>query len=246
MKHYQKRILKIVVIIALFGLSLHANAQVYEYRLKMADSLYQAKKFTQSLDLYREIFAANTFSPAMLLRMAYIEEGLGQMPQALYYISLYYEVTHNQQALNKMEEMAARYNLSGYESNQTEHALNLINENKPAIVGVMSSICLFFIALMIYTVKRKHIKPYVSFSFFLLTAIILISFINFNFEPRKGITKNSPAFLMSGPSSGAKVVGIVTDGHRLPIVGKSDVWVRVNWNGTVAYLKENQVLEVKL
>jgi hypothetical protein len=252
MKHNQKRILKIVGATPLFALILAlfapnpAAAQVFQYRLKMADSLYAKKQYTQSLELYRQIFSEHTYSPAMLLRMAYIEEGLGQNPMALYYINLYYELTHDETALNKMEDMAARYNLTGYDASRTDHIRALIADNKPAIIVALGSVCLLLLAVMIYTLRSRKIKPVISFSFFLLTTIVLVVFINLDITPVKGITLNAPAFLMSGPSPASKVVGIVAEGNRLPIRGRQDVWVKVKWRDGIAYVKENQVIEVRL
>jgi len=246
MKHMQKRILQTAAVAALLLLSLSTNAQVFGYRLKMADSLYGKKQYTQSLELYREIFNERNYSPAMLLRMAYIEEGLSQNHMALYYVNLYYELTHDQTALAKMEDMALKYGLSGYEVNRTDHTLAIISENKPAIITALCGICVLLLGLMVYTMKRKNVKPYISFSFFILTSIFLIAFINRDLTPVNGITLNAPAFLMSGPSPASKVVGIVNEGHRLAIRGRNDVWVKVKWRDGIAYLKENQVLEVKL
>lgn len=223
-----------------------ANAQVFNYRLKMADSLFAKKQYTQSLEIYRGIFKEKSYSPAMLLRMAYIEEGLRQNSMALYYINLYYEATHDQSALAKMEDMATRYNLVGYESNKTDHTLAIIAEYKPAIITTLVGICSLLFAVMIYTLKRKNIKPYISFSFFILTAMLLVSFANRDLTPDNGIVQNAPAFLMDGPSPGSKVIGIISEGNRLPVSGRKDVWVKVKWLDGYAYLKENQVLEVKL
>jgi tetratricopeptide (TPR) repeat protein len=248
----QKRVLKIVITAAVFVSCLIASnpsfAQdaVFGYRLKMADSLFTQKQYTQSLELYREIFTQQSYSPAMLLRMAYIEEGLGQNPMALYYINLYYELTHDETALSKMEDMAVRYNLTGYEASRTDHARALVAEAKPAIITALTAICILLVAIMIYTVKKKKVKPFISFSFLILTTLLLVTFTNRNLNPVNGITLNAPAYLMSGPSPAATVVGIVTDGHRLPIRDRQDVWVKVKWRDGYAYLKENQVLEVKL
>lgn len=247
MKILQKHVLKIVVATVGFLLSAgNAHSQVFEYRLKMADSLYVKRQYTQSLELYSQIFKEHTYSPAMLLKMAYIEEGLGQNPMALYYINLYYEITHDPSALHKMEDMATKYNLTGYELSQTDHTLALINENKTAITTALSAICIVLLSLMIFTLRVKKIRPYISFSFFALTLILLVAFANVNLVPHNGITKNAPAYLMSGPSPGSNVLGIVNEGNRLPIRGRHDVWVKVKWRDGYAYLKENQVLEVKL
>ncbi|MEI9917411.1 MAG: SH3 domain-containing protein [Bacteroidota bacterium] len=212
----------------------------------MADSLYIKKQYTQSLELYKQIFNEHTYSPAMLLKMAYIEEGLGQNHMALYYINLYYEITHDATALHKMDDMATKYNLTGYELSPADHTLAIISENKNAITTAFGAISLVLLSIMIYTIRRHKIRPYISFSFFIVTVVFLITFANVSLKPINGITKNAPAYLMSGPSPGAKVVGIINEGNRLPIRGRHDVWVKVKWRDGYAYLKENQVLEVKL
>ena len=52
--------------------------------LTLPDSLFQAKRYTQSFDLYHEIlFSYKKASPGMLLKMAYIKEGLGNYSEAL-------------------------------------------------------------------------------------------------------------------------------------------------------------------
>lgn len=252
MRLKQKGVLKIITTAAIFAATLLAYAPasaqdaVFGYRLKMADSLYNKKQYTQSLELYRQIFTQHAYSPAMLLRMAYIEEGLGQNPMALYYINLYYELTHDETALTKMEDMALKYNLTGYEASRTDHVRALIAENKPAIITALSAICVLLLAIMIFTLKKKKVKPFISFSFFILTVILLVAFTNRELATVNGITLNAPAFLMSGPSPASRVVGVVNEGHRLAIRGRHDVWVKVKWRDGYAYLKENQVLEVKL
>lgn len=236
----------LLIVIAAIFISLPALSQEFGYRLKMADSLYVKKQYTQSLELYQQIFDAHTYSPAMLLKMAFVEEALGRNAKALYYINLYYNITHDVTALHKMDDMAARYNLTGYELSQTDHTLAVINENRTAITTALGGVCIVLLSLMIFTLRRKKTRPYISFSFFVLSVIVLIGFANIDLAPNNGITQNAPAYLMSGPSSGAKVVGIVNEGNRLPIKGRHDVWVKVKWHDGYAYLKDNQVLEVKL
>src|SRR5688500_4150311 len=122
----QSRVLKILIsgcILFFGGVSL-LHAQVSGHRLNQADSLFVDKKYTQSLDHYRTILAQNEYSPAMLLKMAYIEEGLNRVGQALYYLNLYYLASNDKTVITKMEELAARYNLQGYENSETDKALS--------------------------------------------------------------------------------------------------------------------------
>jgi hypothetical protein len=52
----------------------------------------------------------------MLLKMAFVKEGLGDYSNALYYLNLYYLKTYDKKVLKKMENLAERYHkLEGYE-----------------------------------------------------------------------------------------------------------------------------------
>src|SRR5258706_9691823 len=83
-------------------------------KLGMADSLFRRKQYTQSLELYEEVFQHQFYTPSMLLKLAFIQEGLGHLGQSIYYLNLYFLATQDTQALLKIEEVAARNRLEGY------------------------------------------------------------------------------------------------------------------------------------
>ncbi len=47
--------------------------------------------------------------------------------------------------------------------------------------------------------------------------------------------------LLVGPSSGANVAEIIGKGHRVEIVGKKDVWVKIYWNDRPLYIRESHL-----
>jgi hypothetical protein len=51
---------------------------------------------------------------------------------------------------------------------------------------------------------------------------------------------------MKGPSAGSSVVDVIDGGHRIEVVGRQDVWLKVLWDGSVAYVKENNILPITL
>ena len=117
MKILQTPFLKNVITSAILALSLYnVCAQSHTAELKKADSLFQAKQYTQSFELYTSVLKEKQYSPAMLLKMAYIQEGLGHTSMSLYYLHLYYLASHDDQALTKMEEIASKNGLEGYQS----------------------------------------------------------------------------------------------------------------------------------
>src|SRR5687768_16146486 len=113
MKNMQRGYLKIVACIILITTFQTAFSQTSSFRLKTADSLFQAKRYTQSFEHYETILKQNQYTPSMLLKMAFIQEGLLHTGRAMYYLNLYYLSTNDKTALEKMNELATKYNLEG-------------------------------------------------------------------------------------------------------------------------------------
>lgn len=229
------------------GLVFSASAQSSSANLAAADSLFQQKRYTQSLELYRSIFAHHTYTPAMLLKMAYTEEGLGYVSNVLYYLTLYYEATQDQSVLQKMEELATRYRLEGFETDESDALFSLYFTHYNSITGVFLSILFVLVAIMVLISLRFKRKPVIAFSFVCLISVLFLLHLNVNLlRSHYAIVSTNNTYLMSAPSAGASVVSIVRDGHRVKVYGKKDVWVRAEWGGESVYIKESNLLPVHL
>src|SRR5882762_7573316 len=110
MKYMQTGVRKYLIAflgVAMVCFSLQAQPNAY---LQKADELYKKKQFTQSFELYEQLFHQGKSSPAMLLKMAYIQEGLGHISRTLYYLTLYYKETRDERVLAKIDEIASNNN----------------------------------------------------------------------------------------------------------------------------------------
>lgn len=244
----QRRYLKFVaaVILLIFIASHTASAQT-SHRLRTADSLFTAKRYTQSFEHYDEILRQNQYTPAMLLKMAYIKEGLLQIGPALYYLNLYYIATADKSALEKMNELASKYNLQGYETSDADRALSFFHDYQPYITAALAALMIFLLSLSVYTKLKLRKKPIASFVVLAVLAIAMLVNINFTEKTmRKGIVASPTTYIMSGPSAAANVIEIIGDGHRVEILDEKDVWIKVSWGGNVGYVKQNALLPVRL
>ena len=243
----QRRLIIILAIILTLcgGAASTVFAQISGFRLKQADSLYQTKQYTQSLEQYQAILAQNEYSPAMLLKMAYIEEGLNRVGQALYYLNLYYLTTNDKTVLTKMEELAARNRLDGYENSDVDIALALYYDYRQEISIVLAVLAVFLLSLIFYR-RRKGQRPVATNVLLLTVLILLAAHLNLGEKNDTGIVGEPNTYLMDGPSAGASVVAVIDEGHRVEILGKTDVWYEILWNGNHAYIKENSLLPVRL
>ncbi|MCW5910096.1 MAG: hypothetical protein KIT62_03425 [Cyclobacteriaceae bacterium] len=245
MKNIQTGILKILkVLVLVFGVTNGYTQTPFEL-LQKADSLYAKKQFTQSFEIYQRIHSSGQYSSAMLLKMAFIQEGLNKPGLALYYLNLYYLANGDAQTLVKMEELAAKNNLPGYEYSQVAHARELITRYRPHAALAIASVILLLVAVSVYQ-SRAGTRPVVAGILTLLGLVFLGVLVNFSSPGRTAIITGNNTFVMNGPSAGASVVGLLNEGSKVQITGTKDVWLKVSWADRDAYIKQAQVMEVKL
>ncbi len=242
MKNLQAVILKIIISF-LFFCSLGQTYAQFK-NTSAADSLFHAKHYTESMELFKTVFNERKYTPAMLLKMAYIQEGLGKIGATLYYLKLYYLASGDEQALSKMEELATKFRLSGYVANEADHVRLLFNKHLSLVKNSLVVLVLLALLSMILLRRRNKKSLALVFVVFLMSATIL--YINNFYAINSVIVSQDQTYLMDGPSAGAPVVGIVDEGNQLALMGQKDVWLKVKWMDKVVYVKKNSVWTVSL
>ena len=223
-----------------------ANAVVSTVTLGNADSLFSARKYTQALDLYRTLRAQNAWTPAMLLKMAFIEEGLGRLGESLYYLNLYHLASNDPQALKKMEELAEKNQLEGYQPDQAAQFYDWLQDQYYTATAALTALAILLLALVVNHRRTRATLPTGLLAGMILILSLLYLHVNQSKASRRGIVTAAPTYLMSGPSSGSSVIAIIGEGHQLHIQGKQDVWLKVEWREKVVYVKESLVRPVRL
>lgn len=212
--------------------------------LQKADSLFEKQRYTQAYQEYEQVLEQGKASPAMLLRMSYIQESLGNVSTALYLLNLYYQQTSDKETLAKIEELAASKKLSGYEYSDIDYFLSLVQQNKGfLLMGLIGIVGILFLLLVYQKVRLQHRPFWLGIVLVLLLAGIFY-LVQAPLSPTRAIIMKEGAPLMSGPSAGSSLYQQVRKGHRLKVLGKEDVWYRVEWNNQVLYIKESAVIRV--
>lgn len=244
MQRWVSKILVILLIVFISPIEM-LFAQASSFRLQQADSLFRIKRYTQSLDHYQTIFNQQHYSPSMLLKMAYVEEGLSETGKALYHLNLYYSSTNDKTVLDKMEELAEKHNLNGYTQTDGSRLLTFYHDYHGAMGAALMVLSIFLLALSFY-IKRKGRKPIIPLVLNGIVFLALLAHSNVGEKISLGIVSKNNTYLMDGPSPGATVISIIEAGHRLEIIGKTDVWVKIIWQGKQVYIKENNLLALSL
>ena len=103
-----------------------SKSQPITNNLLLADSLYNSKKYTESLKIYESTLEeTKQISPKILLKMARINEGVKKNPEALYYLSLYYKTLKDETVIPKTITIAEKNNYDGWEYNDINFIENV-------------------------------------------------------------------------------------------------------------------------
>ncbi|MEQ9426652.1 MAG: hypothetical protein RJQ09_19675 [Cyclobacteriaceae bacterium] len=205
--------------------------------LSYADSLFNQGKYTESFQVYEIILEGQQYSPGMLLRMAYIKEGLGDYSNALYYLNLYYNKSSNKRVFAKMQEIAEEHQLSGYDYSDVDFLYNIFQRFRfqVQLVLISSSVLILFLIFS----KKGNKFLLAGFNALILAALFYTS--NFSFVGGQGIITGQNNYLMSGPSSGAEVVEIIGRGHRVEVVEIKGIWTKILWGNQEAFIRNNKI-----
>jgi tetratricopeptide (TPR) repeat protein len=233
-------------LMAWFLLISSAYSQNTTFQVAEADSLFINQQFSQALQLYERVFyQSGKVSPAMLLKMAYIEEGTGNYTKALYYLSLYYIQRPNLQVVNKMKEIATTYNLQGYEYKDVDFFMTLYQRYYIYFSLVVLAISIIWLASLVARKIRREYLPARHLMGCLTFLIMVFLFLNIKRTDQQAIIAQDNVYLMSAPSAGGNLVYIAQKGHRLDVEATQDIWVQVVWNGKPAFVRKQNVLLVE-
>ena len=219
-----------------------AIAQSDGESLQLADSLYNQRRYTQSYEIYQSLFSKKgQASPAMLLKMAYIQEGINNYTDALYYLNIYYNLTFNKRALRKMEELADKNGLQGFKVSDLDFFRNVLYRYYGHLILGLASLTWLIFSYMVYKKNKFHRRPGFSVMLLIFILILLLAVVNFNSLVTRGLLVGENTFLMSGPSPGSRLVEVAKKGSRVRILDRKGTWVKIQWNNSIAYVRDTDL-----
>ena len=246
--HMRNKVSRFILLLAF--LLLASSPSVYSQEISNdlveADSLFKERRYTQSLEIYESIYTDNQrATPAMLLKMAYSQEAMGNLSNALVYLHDYYRITSDKAVLKKMSDLAQVNGLEGYDSNDFQRFVKTIQDYKPIIIAVLLALYLLILS-MIFRKIRKHQEksPGLAVGFVLVLALTVFV-VNFSGQAEKGIITATNSYVMSGPSAAAELIEVIGEGHKVEILDKKDIWYQIKWKENTAFVRETNLQELR-
>ena len=206
-----------------------------KYLLNEGDSLFKLRKYVDAKKIYENLYyEKNYFSDAMLLKLSFIEEGIGNYEKALIYLSKHYYQTHNKETSKKIKSIAKKNELIGFEQNDLSLILNTYNKN----IYLIHSILVVILVLYLIIGGKKDINYHIRF---MIISVLVLAIMNFNLTKKQGIVDQDNTYIMNGPSSGSDVYSIIKKGNKLKISKEYSIWYEVIFENKKKYIRKKNI-----
>ena len=206
-----------------------------KYLLNEGDSLFKLRKYVDAKKIYEKLYyEKNYFSDAMLLKLSFIEEGIGNYEKALIYLSKHYYQTHNKETSTKIKSIAKKNELIGFEQNDLSLILNAYNKN----IYLIHSILVVILVLYLIIGEKKDTSYHIRF---MIISVLVLAIMNFNLTKKQGIVDQDNTYIMNGPSSGSDVYSIIKKGNKLKISKEYSIWYEVIFENKKKYIRKKNI-----
>lgn len=202
--------------------------------------MFNGKNYQEAMLGYEEILEKDdSFSSAMLLKMAFISEGKGDFAKASFFLTKYYDVNPNPRVITKIKALTQQSNLIGYDLSDQDRFYKYLTDLRGEITAVFGLLLILSLVLLgIYKSKANKPKYYLPTAF-----LLIILFVSNNFlvgKPR-GIVTGSPTLIMDRPTAGGNLIVNVDPGHRVIIKSSKDIWYEIQWADKIGYVKKENI-----
>lgn len=225
------------------SLSQLATAQKVSPDLLRADSAFDAGAYQQAYRQYRKLVRQEAVaSPRVLVRMAYVQEGLGHYPAALYYLSMALARQPRLATWRKMADLARTQRLTGYPETWRQDLQ--LTFRRYYYLGLQGLLLGAVVGGTLLVVRRQRVQRgwWVTYGVYLLLTGVYLNLLG---TERAALVVRPRAALMAGPSAGAAWLTTTTAGDRLVVQGQQDTWYQVQWQGQEAYIRTQDLLVVE-
>ena len=209
-------------------------------QLIKADSLFNLNKYSESKVLYDSIFyKKNKYSNSMLLKMATIEENLGNYEKSIYYLELFQKNKNENKVLDKINNIVDNKNLNGFENSDKKIFINIYKKYRNNILALLLTLTSIIFIVNLVRYFRKNVVNF-ALPFFYISSFLSLLIINIK-PPSDAIVFKDYTFIMKEPSSGSDLHSILNKGDKLIVSKDLEVWYEIILNGEKRYVRKKNV-----
>lgn len=235
---------KIIFLLLFFFIaSQPANSQTDINSNLQADQLFKNNHILEAEKIYHVNLLKNQVNAFETeKKLAYIAKEKNDWLMELYYLSSMQAKQTQLVTSYRLEEIANKRNLPGYEVGLVERFKWIYFEFFPFILGFLLIPAVYVAyALVIKKVQKESIPSYQLF-YFISYLLFLLTFSNLPNWIWQGLTANKKTYMRNFASSSAPVIKTMEKGTRVNFIYFKKDWIPCYVDGTIGYIKSEDLL----
>lgn len=226
--------------VLLFSVFILLSFQSHSQSFK-ADSLFENKKYIEAINQYDSVFQSGFYSESMILKMAYINEGLGNNEEAIYYLSFLNREKPSMELQNKIEELSVENGFSGYSFDDLSVVQLWLKNNHRTILLV--SLVVLGICIVAFLLDLKYAKIYKQIMpVAVLSIIITVTFSTVDMYSNQGVVVKENCVVYQSDSELSPQIKAIKKGNIVTLLKSSDTWSLVQiGEEQEGYIKANKL-----
>jgi len=231
------------------GILINTSVIAQTVNLPQVDSLFLNGKHAESEVLYEKYLSQSqnkTLLPLPIYyKLAFINEKQNDYARTLYYLSMIYNRQPRQNILNKINEIAASYNLTGYEVDDFSFVFLFFRKYSLYFTLFLSVVGIYAFGVL---VQKKRQNEYIRNRHKWVVIVYLIALLlllNLPDSYQIAIVNKGPTHLREAPSSAVPVKWSIAKGNKVTVIGEHDQWLRIWWEQQPLYVRKLDVWAVR-
>ena len=228
----------------LLVLSIPTASKTQTNGAKQIDSL---SKIDSSDKVLKTIELNTTNAPLIiskntLLKAAFIYEKKENYIKALYFLSVAYKRNPSTNLLNKINDVATKHNLEGYETDDWGFVILLFRNYFYYIYIIILLLGVYVFSVVLFKFRKTQFIPNRHKWTVLVYLVSLFILLNIPKSYSVGIIGQRNTSLRQSASSASPITEVIQVGNKINIVGQKDEWYRIFWHKKFSYIRKIDVL----
>ncbi|MFN3589798.1 MAG: SH3 domain-containing protein [Spirosomataceae bacterium] len=229
------------LLILLLGLQIIDN-QAVAAKFYFADSLYKNQNYAAALQQYEGLTRnQQDVHPIVYLKLANSHLKQENFAKSIYYLNKYYLYYPSEKVFDKIFQLAQAHQFEGYERSDLNFFINIYQQYFIYLITLLLLLGLYVLTVF-WLKKRKHEMIPMRHKWVLILYLVsLLGLINVPRLLSERIVRVEKAYVREEPSAGSQVVKTLNQGNKITIIGTTDIWCRILFQGRFHYVKKTDL-----
>ena len=216
--------------------------QAVAAKFYFADSLYKNQNYAAAIQQYERLVAnQQDIHPIVYLKLANSHSKQANYAKSIYYLNKYYLFYPSEEVFDKIFQLAQTHQFEGYERSDLNFFITIYQQYFIYLITLLLLQGMYVLIVFWLKKKKQEVIPTRHKWVLVMYLISLFGLINVPRLLSERIVRVEKAYVRKEPSAGSAIVKTLNQGNKITIIGTTDIWCRIFFQGRFHYVKKTDL-----